>query len=184
MQRYPPPTSRESHSAVSARPRLRDNMSRTLVALASVPLGCIPESVHSQLLCEVLNRVLGPELGDGELDFLKQRCLAIHIPELNTRFRLSLSGARLRPATHRAPDLTLRGGVREFLQLATRIEDPDTLFFQRRLHLDGDAELGLLVKNFLDALELDDARLPPWAVPLADLARRVACRIASASRPA
>jgi predicted lipid carrier protein YhbT len=131
----------------------------------------------------VLNRVLGPELRDGELDFLEQRCVAIQIPELNTRFRITSSGAQLHPATSREPDLTLRGGVREFLQLATRAEDPDTLFFQRRLHLDGDAELGLLVKNFLDALDLDNARLPPWAVPLADLVRRVARRIASASRP-
>jgi predicted lipid carrier protein YhbT len=154
------------------------------VSLASVPLGFIPESVHSQLLCEVLNRVLRPELRDGELDFLEQRCLAIHIPELSTRFRITSCGARLQPVTRRAPDLTLRGGVREFLQLATRIEDPDTLFFQRRLHLDGDAELGLMVKNFLDALELDEDRLPPWVVPLADLGRRVARRIASASRPA
>lgn len=184
MLPYHPPAPREGDSAATGRRRLRDDLSRALAALASVPLGCIPESVHSQLLCEVLNRVLGPELRDGELDFLNQRCLAIQIPELNVRFRITSSGAQLHPATRRAPDLALRGGVLEFLQLATRIEDPDTLFFQRRLHLDGDAELGLLVKNFLDALDLDNARLPPWAVPLADLARRVGRRIASASRPA
>ncbi len=183
MLSYPPPASRDRAPAAPGHTRLRDDLFQFLAALASVPLGCIPESVHSRLLCEVLNRVLGPELRDGELDFLQQRCLAIHIPELNTRFRITSSGARLHPATRRGTDLTLRGGVREFLQLATRIEDPDTLFFQRRLHLDGDAELGLLVKNFLDSLELDERRLPPWAAPLADLIRRVAQRIASASRP-
>ena len=32
----------------------------------------------------------------------------------------------------------------------------DTLFFNRRLRLGGDTELGLYVKNFLDSLELDD----------------------------
>jgi predicted lipid carrier protein YhbT len=31
--------------------------------------------------------------------------------------------------------------------------DPDTLFFSRRLTIEGDTELGLLLKNRLDALE-------------------------------
>jgi len=31
--------------------------------------------------------------------------------------------------------------------------DPDTLFFSRRLTIDGDTELGLLVKNALDAID-------------------------------
>ena len=38
--------------------------------------------------------------------------------------------------------------------LARRLEDPDTLFFSRRLSMEGDTELGLLVKNTLDAIEL------------------------------
>lgn len=37
--------------------------------------------------------------------------------------------------------------------LARREEDPDTLFFSRRLTLEGDTELGLLVENTLDALD-------------------------------
>jgi hypothetical protein len=35
--------------------------------------------------------------------------------------------------------------------LALRREDPDTLFFTRRLVLEGDTELGLALKNALDA---------------------------------
>jgi predicted lipid carrier protein YhbT len=155
---------------------------RTLPALASLPLRCVPEVVHSRLLCEVLNRVLAAELRDGELEFLEQRFLAIEVTDLSTRFRITCSNARLRPASREAPELTLRGGAREFLLLATREEDPDSLFFQRRLHLDGDAELGLMVKNFLDALELDHTRLPAAAAPLAQLARRVAGRLAGAMR--
>ena len=38
--------------------------------------------------------------------------------------------------------------------LAMRKEDPDTLFFSRRLSMQGDTELGLLLKNTLDSLEL------------------------------
>jgi predicted lipid carrier protein YhbT len=35
-----------------------------------------------------------------------------------------------------------------------RHKNPDTLFFNRRLSMEGDTELGLVVKNTLDALEL------------------------------
>ena len=41
----------------------------------------------------------------------------------------------------------------DFALLAARKEDPDTLFFSRRLVMEGDTELGLLVKNTLDAIE-------------------------------
>jgi predicted lipid carrier protein YhbT len=37
--------------------------------------------------------------------------------------------------------------------MARREEDPDTLFFCRRLILEGDTELGLLFKNTLDGLD-------------------------------
>jgi predicted lipid carrier protein YhbT len=38
-------------------------------------------------------------------------------------------------------------------RLAARKEDPDTLFFSRRLVMEGDTELGLLIKNTLDAID-------------------------------
>jgi predicted lipid carrier protein YhbT len=41
--------------------------------------------------------------------------------------------------------------------LATRRVDPDTLFFERRLLIEGDTETGLRLKNVLDAIGL-----PRW----------------------
>ena len=51
------------------------------------------------------------------------------------------------------PDLIFRANLSAFLQLAARQEDPDTLFFNRSLSIEGDTELGLVVKNMLDAME-------------------------------
>jgi predicted lipid carrier protein YhbT len=50
-------------------------------------------------------------------------------------------------------DLTIAASAYDFLLLARRQEDPDTLFFSRRLSMEGDTELGLLVKNTLDSIE-------------------------------
>lgn len=49
--------------------------------------------------------------------------------------------------------------------LAQRQEDPDTLFFNRRLSMEGDTELGLVVKNTLDGLELPVFDLQQWTPP-------------------
>jgi predicted lipid carrier protein YhbT len=58
--------------------------------------------------------------------------------------------------------------------MARREEDPDTLFFSRRLIMEGDTELGLVVKNTLDALEL----------PVLDLLSRFGRARAEAPPPA
>jgi predicted lipid carrier protein YhbT len=50
-----------------------------------------------------------------------------------------------------------------YLQLLARQEDPDTLFFNRELEITGDTELGLMVKNMLDAVEWP--RLPHLSLP-------------------
>jgi predicted lipid carrier protein YhbT len=42
----------------------------------------------------------------------------------------------------------------DLLMIAARKQDPDTLFFQRRLVIEGDTD-GLYVKNLMDAIELE-----------------------------
>jgi predicted lipid carrier protein YhbT len=49
----------------------------------------------------------------------------------------------------------ISGKVEDYWQLATRREDPDTLFFSRRLCIEGDTATGVHVKNLLDALDYD-----------------------------
>lgn len=57
------------------------------------------------------------------------------------------------PGTGAKPDVTLTARTRDYLALALREEDADTLFFSRRLRMEGATHLGLLVKNTLDAVD-------------------------------
>jgi predicted lipid carrier protein YhbT len=56
-----------------------------------------------------------------------------------------------------AAELELGAKLADFLALMRAETDADTLFFQRRLRIAGDTELGLIVKNWLDA-----APRPAW----------------------
>lgn len=82
---------------------------------------------------------------------LRGKVLRLELKELGTGPQLTLIGPFLLPAFGRA-DVTIRARLDDYLALALRREDPDTLFFTRRLVIEGDTETGLAVKNALDAL--------------------------------
>ena len=51
-----------------------------------------------------------------------------------------------------APELQIRATAEAFVRLARGQDDPDRLFFERQLLMEGDTELGLVLKNALDAI--------------------------------
>ena len=125
------------------------------------PLGLIPIRLNSTILVKILNRLFAPELADGELDFLAGKQMLITVADVRLSYRITLErGALAAVGAGRPEDLSIEGNVYDFLLLATRREDTDTLFFNRRLKLGGDTELGLYVKNFLDGLEIEERMGP------------------------
>lgn len=114
----------------------------------------LPPVLVAQLASRMLNEILRPALEQGALAELEARWLAIDCTDLPYPLRLSRAGTRLLVRASRGPiDASIRGDLPAFLTLLRQDTDPDTLFFQRRLTMQGDTELALLVKNFLDTLE-------------------------------
>ncbi|WP_374238804.1 SCP2 domain-containing protein [Thiocapsa sp. C3-sup] len=143
---------------------------KSFVVPLTFPLRLVPSVAHSRALSVILNQVMAEALRDGELDFLVGRRVGIEVDDIGVRYCLGVSGGRISGyGKDSVPDATVAGGLGDFLLLAARREDADTLFFQRRLRMSGDTELGLYLKNFLDAFE------PParWA-PLVRALDRVA----------
>jgi predicted lipid carrier protein YhbT len=125
--------------------------------LLALPLGLIPHQVHSTVLATMLSRILVQSLREGELDFMRRRVLLIRVTDVQLDFCLTLIGERLVARQQcDVHDLAIEGTLYDFLLLATRREHPATLFFNRRLRLSGNTELGLYLKNFLDSLEPEE----------------------------
>jgi predicted lipid carrier protein YhbT/chorismate mutase len=121
-------------------------------------LRALPPSAQKRLLERAMAKVLAGPMQDGTLDFMAGRRLGIEVSDLGLRWVVELQDQRL--AVVDAPaEATVRGTATDLLLLAGRLEDADTLFFQRRLVLTGDVELGLTARNMLD-------RLPWEKVPL------------------
>jgi len=99
-------------------------------------------------------------LSEGELDFLEGRFLGIEIADVNLQWITTLQNGRLTVSRDAEADVWFRGEANDLLLVAARKADPDMLFFQRRLVIEGDTELGLEVKNLMDAIELDAMPTP------------------------
>lgn len=134
----------------------------------------VPQAWHRQLLERAVGQLLDKPLRAGDLGFLQGRRIGIEVPDLGLAWVLGLEDGRLR-AFEGPAEASVRGSATDLLLLASRLEDADTLFFQRRLELTGDTELGLTARNLLD-------RLPWEEIPLA--VRIVLHRGARAARAA
>jgi len=127
-------------------------------------LSSLPAYPGSLLLVGALNLVLARQLPDDVCQRLLDKKLRIHVRDARLTFDFAWNGRRFAAcAPQQGADLTLSASAHDFLRLAQRQEDPDTLFFSRRLSIEGDTELGLVVKNALDALELPAFDLQQWA---------------------
>jgi len=133
------------------------HQSPRLPGLFKLPARCLPAGLRNRLFLAALNRLFREELHDQELDFMQDRTVVIRITDAALSFSFSLRDKQL-VAGSPAPraDLQIAGSLYDFLLLVSRREDPDTLFFNRRLKLSGSTELGLYVKNFLDSVDLTE----------------------------
>jgi predicted lipid carrier protein YhbT len=101
-----------------------------------------------------LNRLFFTACQQGELDFLKGKIVLIEVSDFEFQFSLSLVEQKLLVnSLVAAPDLRVKASSEDFFLLCSAKADPDTLFFQRRLSMLGDTELGLYLKNFLDSFD-------------------------------
>lgn len=131
-------------------------------------LPATPPSLAFSLLA---NRLLWPLLKQLDWQALAGRRYAIRVKDLGLSLRFTVTARGFSP-DNGTPDLTISASARDFLLLLNRQEDPDTLFFSRRLVSEGDTELGLTVKNTLDAIDPDDV-LRQLPKPLARAAARL-----------
>jgi len=121
------------------------------------PSALVPFIVQKRLLSELLHKLLSEAIEDDDLDFLQNKWLKIEVTDLKFIAYLSFAEQKFVIKEHcEKSDVTFSGALNEFILIAGRKEDPDTLFFQRRLVIEGDTELGLEIKNLLDNIDFDN----------------------------
>jgi len=150
----------------------------------------LPQLPPTLVLVGALNAAMSKRLGNllprDLLEPMIGKRVTIRVLDAGMTLRFAYGERGFRPSFETAPaDLTMSARSRDFLALLLREEDPDTLFFSRRLLMEGDTDLGLLVKNTLDGIDLprlDPAQLVARLSPT-ELLNRFVARLAQRAVP-
>ena len=127
------------------------------VALLAARLGPLLERLPMQppalALAAALNRWLLPRLPADARAALSGHAVQIAVTDLGLVLALQLDARGFRLAPARAPiALRIAAAAPVYWRLLRGQDDADRLFFERALVMEGDTELGLILKNTLDAI--------------------------------
>lgn len=135
----------------------------------------MPLKLNQLVVEKLINTVFAEQLAAGDFEFLSQRVLQVEIIDAGLFVGLSHQQGRI-VCTHfdrlaRVPvDATLSIDSLNAIQLIQQEVDPDTLFFQRKLKINGDTELAHHAKNTIDTLNPE--LIPPFMLKIIDLYRQ------------
>jgi predicted lipid carrier protein YhbT len=125
-------------------------------------LSRLPMQPPAQLLALALNRWLLPRLPADARAALSQRAVEVAVTDLGLALRLQLQpdSRGFVPAPAPSPVvLRIAADGPTYWRLLRGQDDADRLFFERALVMEGDTEMGLVLKNTLDAIG------PLWGPP-------------------
>lgn len=144
MRSLPPPLPKADALAARVKPLL----SRLPAAPPAFALAC------------ALNRWLHPRLPADTAQALSGRPVSVEVSDLGLRMALQLGPRGFAVAPRAAPPaLRIVASAATYWRLLAGADDADRLFFERLLTMEGDTEMGLVLKNALDALG------PLWPAP-------------------
>ncbi|NRB65750.1 MAG: SCP2 domain-containing protein [Vibrio sp.] len=141
--------------------KIRTQLVENAASILRSPVQLLPESVQKKALLNGLKMVFKEALEDGDFEFLQGKWLKIEIKDMHLSWCLSYQKDQLIVANAQVEeDIAFRGNLNDLVLIAGRKEDPDTLFFQRRLSIEGDTELGLEIKNLMDSIDFEQLPKP------------------------
>lgn len=135
--------------------KIRTQLVQNAASILRSPIHLLPQNVQKKALLDAMGLVFREALQDGDFEFLEDKWLKVEVKDMELRWFISYQNDKLVVADKPvAEDVSFSGNLNDLVLIAGRKEDPDTLFFQRRLSIEGDTELGLEVKNLMDSVDL------------------------------
>ncbi len=163
------PSTNTAPSKVQAAPRKHDKSQpgRVLPAWVAHIGRKLPALPPRLVLVHTLNHMLRRGLLPADMNKFAGRHFQLDVLDLGISIRFSANRQQFTSEDYPGkPDLRLAANSIDYLHMILREEDPDTLFFNRKLQIEGDTALGLTTKNLLDCVDWRWQRVLP--APLTD----------------
>jgi predicted lipid carrier protein YhbT len=119
----------------------------------------IPDKIHTHLISRLGGHLMKGQAITSRLDHMEGKRLQLTIKDTGNCWKFIICNNRLLndEKSNAIADVHIQADLKTFLLLATGKEDPDSLFFSRKLSLEGNTEDGLYIKNLIDAMDFDTA---------------------------
>jgi predicted lipid carrier protein YhbT len=146
--------------------RLLEKTKQTMVAnsvsLLSIAHRIMPTKAENYFVLHQVKRLSQPFMDDGEIDFLDNKIVLVELTDLKADWYFTKIGQQLvmlekdeALVMASEPNVVFSASVDALVLMASQKIDPDTLFFNRKLKITGDTELGLEIKNLFDQFDLE-----------------------------
>lgn len=141
--------------------RVMQEVALKLPNALSLILKVMPWSVKRISIQKWMQHSFQTSIDQGELDFFEHHSLNLVVTDIKLRFNIAIANKQfcIGEYQHNA-DCEFTGDFYNLLLIAAQKRDPDTLFFQRKLMMSGDTQLGLAIKNWLAGLDLKTSLHP------------------------
>lgn len=107
----------------------------------------IPPPILVSVCALSANLIIGK---DNSLASLSGQKICLELTSPSLKIGLILGAGHFWPAKPTSCDVCIRGEMRSFVSLLLQTEDADALFFDRRLEIEGNTEVALLVRHTLE----------------------------------
>lgn len=140
---------------IDARSADAPRLPRPLAAVASR----LPRRPVCAAFARALDLTLRRKFPAEVLEHLEGHAFVIAVEDAGLELAFRIVGGRFRRVPEGTePSLRFKAVAWDYAALAAREADPDTLFFNRRLVVEGETELALWVKNTLDTIDIPRTR--------------------------
>jgi len=134
---------------------LAEKLKRAALKGASIPLRLLPSWVEAIGAGAFISTVIESKPAFKErLKELEGKVFLFEATDHKKTFYMVITNGDIRIALHRAgtPDVSMKGDVEVLVELLLGRVDPDTVFFSRRLEINGDTAVAIHFKNILAAV--------------------------------
>lgn len=132
-----------------------DKLKRTLFLGMNIPLKAMPLWMEAIGVGVFISRIVekNPRFRE-RLREIDGKVFLFEAKDIKKGFYLLIKDNDIKVVPHsgRKPDVTMRGTVKVLIDVLIGKEDPDTVFFSRRLEISGDTAAAIHFKNMLAAL--------------------------------
>ncbi|MBI5588444.1 MAG: SCP2 sterol-binding domain-containing protein [Deltaproteobacteria bacterium] len=132
-----------------------DKLKQTLFLGMNIPLKAMPLWMEAIGVGVFISRIVekNPRFKE-RLREIDGKVFLFEAKDIKKGFYLLIKDNEIKVIPHsgRKPDVTMRGTVKVLIDVLMGKEDPDTVFFSRRLEISGDTAAAIHFKNMLAAL--------------------------------